>query len=59
MIKFLITERYNFIDIICQAFMVWGIVTTGNWAWILIVFPFAVFNALMQSIERVNNGNKK
>ena len=59
MIKFLIIERYNFIDIICQAIMVWGITTTGNWSWILIIFPFAIFNALLQSIERVNNGGKK
>mgnify|MGYP006277046959 len=59
MIKFLTETRYNFIDIVSQAFMVWGLTKYDDWKWILIIFPFAIFNATLQSIERVKNGNKK
>ena len=59
MIKHLIILRYNFIDLLCQATMVWGLTKYDDWKWILIIFPFAIFNALLQSIERVNNGGKK
>lgn len=59
MLKFLVTERYNFIDVICQGLMVWGLTKYDDWKWLLIVFPFAVFNATLQSIERVRNGDKK
>lgn len=59
MIKFLLFKRYNFIDGIGQAFMVWGITKYGNWEWIFAALPFSILVALLESIERVNNGNKK
>ena len=59
MIKFLTETRYNFVDMVCQATMVWGLTKYDDWKWMLVIFPFALLNAFLQSIERVNNGNKK
>ena len=59
MLKFLLFKRYNFIDGISQAFMIWGITKYGGWEWIFAGIPFAILIAFLESIERVNNGGKK
>jgi len=59
MISFLIFRRYDFIDLLCQALMVYGLTKYDDWKWVLIVFPFGVLNLFLESVERVNNGGKK
>jgi hypothetical protein len=59
MIRFLIFKRYNFIDFVCQAVMIYGLIKYNDWKWVLIVFPFGILNLFLESVERVNNGGKK
>lgn len=59
MINFLIYRRYNFIDLCGQGLMMWGFTKYNDWTWLLIIIPFSMASALLESIERVNNGGKK
>lgn len=59
MIKFLLFKRYNFIDLIGQGVSLFYVTKHDDWRYFLIILPFSLLTALLESIERVNNGNHK
>lgn len=59
MIKFLLLKRYNLLDLFGQGIAIWGVTKYDDWVWFFAILPFSFATAIFESIERVNNGNKK
>ena len=59
MIKFLLFKRYNLIDLVGQGIAIWLVTKHDDYWWMLIILPFSVLIAILESIERVGNGGKK
>ena len=59
MIKSLLFKRYNIIDLAGQGTAIWLVTKYDDYWWFFIILPFSILIALLESIERVNNGGKK
>ena len=59
MIKFLLFKRYNLIDLLGQGAALYLVMKFDNFWWMLIIFPFSILIAFLESIERIGNGGKK
>lgn len=59
MIKFLIKPRFTIIELIGNVYIYALWVEYQTWKVFLLGFAFGLFQAILESIERINNGNYK
>lgn len=59
MIKFLLKPRFTIIELIGNIVIYDLYKTYQTWHVFLLCFAFGLVQAILQSIERVNNGNHK
>lgn len=59
MIKFLLKPRFTIIELIGNVYIYALWIEYKTWHVFLLGFAFGLFQAILESIERVNNGGKK